>query len=457
MADIDKIIKKINPKITKPSWEHKLVYNSSSETLEPVYFWILDFMGNLLDVEKITDNFAASPGGGYFSEIVGKATRMQEEGMKILGAINTVIKSIMNIIYDLKEFEIRLHQYDLSHSKKKDEVQSGMLGLKQIWMDNVDIKRGRGSINSMSYELNFVTLRDAFMAAKTIQDVDKMDLNDRVKRVLKPRIAEFLEWNKRSEIELRKRFEIEKGYLKSQVNSLKMYARWVKPYLRAAEQLRMKEKTSKEPALVSAFNTIVLELSLFGKSEIDVKKQALAKVLPPAFKNVKTRKYYSCVFVDFTFRGIPQRVSQSGHYVFGGKAEVSFKAYSLNEQEIEKMLQEIEKQDFQDVLSVAETEVTESLEQLHEDLEHFLEEKEHEKEKKPKTMWDSFTEALGIKKAKKKEKTTKEKEIKKIKKDSYPEAWIRAHGETVAAGICFKIYDVYKKSHDMASAGFLEE
>jgi hypothetical protein len=411
-------------------------------------------MNNLgFKVEKLIDNFSASPGGGYFSEMMGKALKMQEEGMKILGSVNVVIKSIINIVYDLKEFEIRLHQYDLANSKDKEKAESGLLGLKQIWMDNVDIKRGRGSINAMSYELNFVTLRDAFMVAKIPENVEKMDLNDRVKRILKPRIAEFLEWRKRSEKEIKKRFEIEKNYLKSQVNSLKMYSRWVKPYLKAAEQLGMKEKSMREPALVSAFNTMVLELDIFGKRGTDVKKEALAKNLPPSFKDIKTRDYYSCVFIDFIFRGIPQRVSQSGHYVFGGRAEVSFKAYALNEQEIEKMLQELEKQDFQDVLAVAETEVTESLEQLQEDLEHFLEETEEEK---PKTLWGSFIASFGMKeqsKQKKKEKKQdkKKKEIGEIKKDNYPESWIRAHASRVAADLCFKIYDIYKKTHGMAS------
>jgi HD superfamily phosphohydrolase YqeK len=39
-----------------------------------------------------------------------------------------------------------------------------------------------------------------------------LDLNDRVKRILEPRIAEFLQWKEISEQELRKRFNIEKNY-----------------------------------------------------------------------------------------------------------------------------------------------------------------------------------------------------------------------------------------------------
>ena len=78
-------------------------------------------------------------------------------------------------------------------------------------MDKVDIQRGQGSINALaSGNLQFVTLRDAFMIVDSIKAVDDLDLNERVKRILKPRVQEFFEWRKRSEQELRKRFEVEK-------------------------------------------------------------------------------------------------------------------------------------------------------------------------------------------------------------------------------------------------------
>src|SRR3989344_8762911 len=66
--------------------EHKLIYDSSSETLEPVYFWILDMMKDLFKgkVDKLADNFVSSAGSGHFSELMGKASRMQEEAMKMM-------------------------------------------------------------------------------------------------------------------------------------------------------------------------------------------------------------------------------------------------------------------------------------------------------------------------------------------------------------------------------------
>jgi len=453
--------KKVEP---IPSEEHELIYDSSSETLEPVYFWIVDFMGNMFkSMEKLVDNFTSSPGSGHFAELGTRATRMQEEGMKILGAINTVLKSVMNLIYDLKEFEIRLSHYNASHSKNKEEAQAAILSLKQIWMDNVDVKRGRGSINMLAQDLNFVTIRDAFMMVNSTEEVDKLDLNERVKRVLKPRVREFLEWKKRSEMELKKRFEIEKQYLKSQVNSIKLYSRWAKPYLVAAEKLRMQEK-KRETNLVDVFNTMLLELTILGKKEIDVFQETVHKNLPYEFRKLSEkmkRKYYQCVLVEFVFRGIPQRVSaQQSHYAFGGRVEVYFKGYCLNEDEIALLNEKLGESDIEDALKLIEGTTTESLDQLREDIEYFLKTDEEkaleEKEKKKSEDVNPFAALFGFygkKKPKEDKEQSKLEKLKQkgVKKDNYSESLIRELGEQNSAEDCFNVFDIYKKAHQMPS------
>src|SRR3989344_621862 len=245
---VHEIIQEISPHYArekKPDSEHTLVYDSSSETLEPVYFFVIDLMENFgLEPVKLVDNFASSPGSGHFAEIGQRATIMQQQGSKILGDVNTVLRSVLNIIYDLKEFRIRLEHYDNLKSKDNDMVQATMLSLKQIWLDKVDITRGNSSVKAMAFQGGFQTLLHAFLAIKdeSLKDDNgnEIDLNDMIKRILRPRIQEFNIWLGQSEKELRKRYELEKSYLKSQVNSLKLYARWAKPYLRAAQQLEMK-------------------------------------------------------------------------------------------------------------------------------------------------------------------------------------------------------------------------
>jgi len=433
----------------KSSEEHRLVYDSSAETLEPVYFWVLDKLGDFFpgNIEKFVDNFVSSPGSGHFSELMGKASKMQEEAMKILGSVNTVIKSIVNIIYDLKEFEIRLSQYKIANSKDKIEAESGLLGLKQVWMDNVDIKRGRGSLNMLAQDLNFVTIRDAFMIAKSVDEVDKMDLNDRVKRILKPRLQEFFKWRELSEREITKRYEIEKTYLKSQVNALKLYSRWAKPYLSAAARLEQKE-IGRSPDIVTAFNTIRLELTLFGKNKFGFEDAVYSKKLPDSFRKVKLKRdYYSCVLIDFYFRGIPQRVGQ--HYAFGGRAEVTFKAYSLNEEEINMLNEKLDESDLNDALTLVSGTTEESLGAMQEDIDYFLKEEKKTEEVRQQGEVNPFAALFGFES--KKQEKKEEGKVSEIKPDNYIEKMAREVAELDAINTCFTLFDVYKKAHGMAS------
>jgi len=436
---------------------HTLGYDSTSETLEPIYFFILDLMNDLdLAPKKYIDNFSSSPGSGHFGELAQRATIMQQQASKLMGDVNTVLRSILNIIYDLKEFRIRLQSYD---DLKTDNKESAILSLKQIWMDKVDITKGNSSIKALALsQAGFVTLIDAFLAVKDIKDVDKLDLNDRVRRILLPRIHEFNLWVEQSEGELRKRYELEKTYLKSQVNSLKLYSRWAKPYLRVAQELESKDM-GREAALVKTFNTIVLELTLLGKNKVDVEAAALQGNLPIELKKMKSKRdYHSCILVEFRFRGIPQRMGgQQSHYTFGGRTEVTFMAYALNDDELAKIDEELENSDVGDVLRLVEGATTESLDQLKEEINFFLEEKSQEETRgKSKDTSNPFFALIGKyneKEPKKEEKADEEKkESIIIKPDTFIErTQIRAFAAQTASENAFNLFDVYKKAHGMVS------
>lgn len=483
VATIQQLIGKINPKLyaengiallkkygspdnipaeeVEPKGDSKytLEYDSPSETLEPLYFFILDLMGTLgLSTEKLMDNFSSSPGSGHFGEMGQRSSVMQQQGSKILGDVNTVLRSVLNIIYDLRDLKMRLQYYD--NLKDKSKKEGAVLSLKQLWMDKVDMAKGNSSIKAMALgQAGYQTLIDAFLAADNLEEINRLDLNDRVKRMLIPRMEEFNIWVKGSEIELRKRYGLEKNYLKSQVSSLKLYSRWAKPYLRAAQQLEMKQM-DREPALVKAFNTIILELTLMGKSSIDVKKLAIQGELPKDFAKLKTRRnYFGCVLVDFRFRGIPQKVGQQQqHYAFGGLVEVNFHSYGLNKQELDKLNEEMEKSDVSDALSLIDGSTSESLGTMQDEIDYFLQDLENsEEKKKPKDQSNPFLALFGFyDKGTKTEKSKKSEKPKSSKvmvfPDNYAEAnYIRKSAQEASKAVSFLLYDLYKKAHSMVS------
>jgi len=431
-----------------PVEKHVLTYDSPSEQLEPVYFWIHDFSASIgLKVEKLIDNFASSPGSSHFSELQGKATRMQEEAMKALGAVNQVMKSILNIVYDLRDFQMRLKLYDKLKSDKPEEKEQALLSLKQIWLDTVDAtKRGTTSIKAMAQQFDFVTLIDGFFATNSLKDVDKLDLNERVKRILKQRVGEFEDWITLSEKELRKRYEIEKTYLKSQYNTVKLYARWIKPYLRAAKKLE--QPFYNEADLITAFNTVILQLSVMIKSNYDPEDDVNDGILPDSFKNSGARKYTPFFLVELKFRSIPQKVGQ--HYSFGGRADVTFTSYALNDQELKVLKKQLEKDDIDDVMEMIEGATAESLGQLQNDIDELLgnDKKKDEKKKKDEDV-NPFTALFEFFKISSKKDDWEES--KPIPSDSEYEKIIRSQASLVAQEKCFLVFDVYKKSHGMPS------
>lgn len=430
---------------------HGLTYESYSDTLEPVYYFLLDLMEEFgLSPEKLVDNFSPTPGSTQFSELGTKATAMQQQATKSLGDINTVLRSVLNIIYDLRDFQVRLHDYDNVHSDKQEVSDAARLALKQLWMDKVDMQKGNSSIKALGTQGGFITLIDAFLASKTIKDVERLDLNERIKRILIPRLQEFENWIGASEQELRKRFEIEKNYLRTQVNSLQLYARWAKPYLIAAQQLET--TPTNRASLVKAFNRTVLELTLLGKSKLDIKASAVEGSLPEQFQDKKLEKrmkrnYYSCVLMDFVFTAVPKQGT------FIGKAEVVFRAYALNEDEVNKLNKELKESDIGDVLKLIEGATDESINQLKDDINGFLEgdilgPSEKAKEEKPADESNPFLAMIGFYGKDK----SKKKPGDKIEKDNYyEENFIRPLAALGASDSAFTLFDVYKKAHGMES------
>jgi len=324
------------------------------------------------------------------------------------------------------------------------------------------LKRGRGSIHQMAAELGFTTLREAFMIASSLDELKKMNkdedgglINDSVYRILVPRLGEFLKWVDYSERELRKRFSIERSYLKSQVETIKLYSAWMKPYLKAAEDLRQKG-FEKNAALVNAFSTSMFELQIFGKQAMKV---------PVKFHGYKLKRdYYQCLVIGLKYRGhVSQRVTQKGDMGFGmgGRIDMTFDAYALNAEEYALVDKALKDGDVEDSMIFSADVAGEALADLKEDLDYFLksdEEKAKEKAKEKKTEASQdinpFSALFNLFKfnSEKKEEKKKIESIKDIKPDNYVERVVSAEAVEAAGGSLHTVYDIYKKAHGMASA-----
>jgi len=308
----------------------------------------------------------------------------------------------------------------------------------------------------MVQQLGFATLRDAFMFANSQQEVESLDLNKRVKGIIARKLEEYKQWKKYSQIELTKRRNIEKAYLKSQVESLKLYTKWAKPYLAAAQKLGFKDSSS--PHIVSSFNNMELKLSIFGKKEVKPSS------VYDRYSNLKLdQKYYACIEVEFKFRSIPQSIRTAGanQYIHTGTTSITFKPYAFSGEEIEA----IEKQELYEDMDIVENLTDVSLKELQAELDFYLTDKEEE-EKQTK-------ESEKLRKKNKRKDALKspfgrlpegfsdmmDPIINGVKhfpifnagKTNYASSLVQGKAKETALKSTLVMYDVYKKTHGMLS------
>ncbi len=425
--------------------EYVIVLDTMTHSLEPYYFWLVDFMTKIgYKVNKIGEELGASVTSAFFGEMMARKTQLERRGMEILGTINTVVKSIINLLYDLKRLDERLKIYDMLHSKDPNQRKNALLTLKRIWMDEVDIKKGRGSINSLSTTggLEFVTLRDAFMSIEKPEQVDKANLNDRVKRILKDRLTEFYAWLKESEKELRQRRKIELEYLGAQVENLRLYTVWAEPYLKAAQMIQFKDIDKVSDAqLVHAFDQNVIRIKIRGEKEY-YKKEVLEtfegapkKISIPGLskESYLGPKVYGVIEIELLYRTRPALISagKTGVYRQMGNLTITFKGYVLSPKELEAIKEEQRAK----ALEWIEGLTKESLKALREDIMKYLAELKGEKK------------AEELLKFVPKSEEEKKEEIK----ESREVEWVKQLVKPKVMEDLYTVYDIFKKEFGFES------
>ncbi len=451
--------------------KYEMIIQSFTHSIEQYYFWLINFVSKLgYKIEKDKEQMAASVVSQFFGEMSVRRQHLERRGMEILATINTVIKSIVNLLYDLREFDRRLEVYKDLHSNDPKKREAARLTLKRIWMDEVDVRKGGASINAMTAQrgLEFTTLRDSFMVVNSLDAIAKMDLNDRVKRILKGRLEEYLKWEKESEKELTQRRKIELAYLKSQVEALRLYSIWAKPYLKAAQMLSFKEPKVNDPFLIQAFDQSVIEIVIRGIKKYNLHNFKMpgglpVKYSPPLIKKplvpllsepkVYTSKEqsemkekrggphaYSIIELRFLWRTKPALVSQSqtgGAYRQLGMLDIKFIGYAMTEEEFKSL----KKQEEHEAMKFIEGMTTESLEAMREELEKYLDEADMIEKKEKKNSFVPLLDRISRKPGSKGGLFDSMFSTNKILERKVKELTMK---ET--ANALFTVYDIFKKA-----------
>ncbi|MGC8681875.1 MAG: hypothetical protein ACP5TF_01105 [Candidatus Acidifodinimicrobium sp.] len=172
---------------------------------------------------------------------------LEDRVMQILGAVNQVLKSIINIIYELKEIDRNLEFYYKSRSQDKNVAQAAEQELKRIFIDNVDARKGGASLLSLSRSANqnpagpgYLDIVSVFYAINSLDDVEKLNRNEMYKNILRNRRLEYDDWKKMNETDLKTRRNLLLQYLESQAASFEFYKKSAYQNLVILKRMSMK-------------------------------------------------------------------------------------------------------------------------------------------------------------------------------------------------------------------------
>ena len=190
-----------------------------------------------------------------------------------------------------------------------------------------------------------------------------------------------------SEKELKKRYKIERSYLKSQVNSLQLYTKWARPYLIATRKLLpMELGTADIGELPVTFNTMLTFLDLFAKKKVKIGEKTGSS------KNIEVSKYisvkddkeeekdndvYSIIEVKFIYRVVPGGQAQEGYRGHLGTVDITLIGYEMQAKDLENLKNK--QQD--EVMSFIDVGTKDTLEAIEDDIRKYLAEEDSEGKK----------------------------------------------------------------------------
>lgn len=432
----------------------RLLWEVYDLSLEEPYFWVLDYLKDAFPIiEKIEDSFAAAENSAFFGVTQQRLGAQQDRVSQFLATMGKMVKELFQMVRELRIIDERLGYYDAierelgkpitERSKTADITMKGLF---------VDLVQGGGksaaSVYGMARELEFITLPDLFFDAPPFKDDKELNqflksleanFNKNVLRVLQRHFGQYMEWKKSTHKEHRNRKTFQLKYLQQHFDIIKMYLTWVKPYLRHARALTMKERSLTSAELVSAFEGSLLDVEIMARRQIG--------------------KAHSCVLVTFNYRTRAElKVQQEGYQrgpVHIGRMVITFRAYAWSEEQLQKY-KELKQKELFELLGDVSTSVQQAMESLGEELFRYLDEargtavakKEEKKEPLKKSFAEKFFGDFYTSKKAKMSKGPSAKELmleqKKIGEDV---------GKAAAPALfhAFNVYHLFKKAHRMAA------
>ena len=288
----------------KPQCE--LTFKLDSTTpFEALYFGFITAIESDLrsDLRKLDEQWYASEIDTRWGEIQQKKASQQQQASQLLQAIGISTKAINQSMADRIETKKFLDIMKDSENTKDPEKQKETIRIqKSLWLDNVDIKKGRSSIYQMAQDLSFYMLPDYFIKTETVEEIQKdTTLSDRYKNILAKKLTEFLEWRKywKENLKLTEKIAIEQ--LARDLSMIVLYKKQLRPVL---ENIKRLEFMSGDPASVYASMDSDVAVNMLAGVPVRMTTVKLSSGLSWSFELKKEIKPVLKKYWIFNFVGV---------------------------------------------------------------------------------------------------------------------------------------------------------
>ena len=360
--------------------QYRLIIDSTQAGVEEKYFWLLRYLlkeapfGRSYQrsgkVIKTKDVYTAGETSSYWGSIEQRRAAQIDKFQQIMGNIGTMLKSLFQLLRELRVMDERLGYYKQSYQRDRNAE----VALKSIWVDMVEGgAKNPGSVTGLASQVGFVTLPDFFYMVHP-RDVDSVQselnnlhrgsINRKVKEVLGRKLYQYLTWKEKTYRELNIGREFKLKYMIQHYQVIRLYLNWLRPYLRNIKRLQMKGNVM-EKDIIAAFETSKVELE-FLAIKMKYEKETLYGNKEP----MEFHDFFPCVRVSVNFVAIPEMSYQQDFQrgaVHRGRSEIHIEAFITTEKEIKKYLKKLEESDLELLSSVDS-----SIEALKDDLNYYL-------------------------------------------------------------------------------------
>ncbi len=427
------------PGFRSPIERHQITFDDLGRPLEGLYFWLLDYMADTegWKVTKLVDNLALNPATDLHSNMLQQTVSAQNEVMRILRATQNNLGEILKLTEDLKAEREWLALFENARSENASRREAALASLRRLQQSE-----------------HRPQTKDSFELSPTPFGLGGFDGDkDENEKGEEPSYgAAGLEaqshldsWLHASEAQLRMRYQIDKARGRTLLNSLKLYARWLQPLLRATNHFGYPGQ--KNASAISGFNTALIELILTGEETYPLPEAIQQGVLPKSFGSSDCLQYVSVVVIEVAFRAVPEK-HRSGGFGYTGRADITFTSYGLRRDELKALSSQLDQDALADLMTFSGSNDTEDFQKLVRLIEEMVEDEGVQSLDKQSDDGNPFSALLSLVTSwfhpKEEAAIPSENPAMPLPKDSFKGSVVRSQAILRARRNCQRLYQQFK-------------